>query len=188
MTLSPCPTSIKRFFSGLFVPVFAPLCAVQRVYLLKNEYEHENSTRTSSSAYSTTKISLSRKRKLVLEEEPLEPYRKKPKMCRFDYARTDIINATVPHVNQLGESLDFIWMASHSLNLDDIPMWIVFNSKFCKDSVPKQVVRYMQNMRNPITGLDVIQETLKITKRCTQECGQKYGIVSYDLNAAKPAL
>ena len=95
--------------------------------LYQNECDHENSTRTSSSAYSTTKISLSRKRKLVLEEEPLEPYRKKPKMCRFDYARTDIINATVPHVNQLGESLDFIWMASHSLNLDDIPMWIGFN-------------------------------------------------------------
>ena len=36
--------------------------------------------------------------------------------------------------------------------------------------------------------MDSIQETLRITQRCAKECNQKFGIVTYDLNAAKPAM
>ena len=43
-------------------------------------------------------------------------------------------------------------------------------------------------MRQPITSLDVIQETLVLTQRCAEECRQQYGVVTYDLNAAKPAM
>ena len=44
------------------------------------------------------------------------------------------------------------------------------------------------DLRQPITGLDVIQETLDISIRCVDEVGQVYAVVTYDLNAAKPAL
>ena len=60
-------------------------------------------------------------------------------------------------------------------------MWVGFMSKYYLDILPQQVVRYLPNMRQPITGLDVIQETLVPTQRCAQE-------YSYDLNAAKPAM
>ena len=67
-------------------------------------------------------------------------------------------------------------------------MWVGFNSKYHEDRIPKQIVRYMPNMIQPITSLDTVQETLKLTRLCAKECNQKYGIVTYDLNAAKPAF
>ena len=67
-------------------------------------------------------------------------------------------------------------------------MWVGFMSKYYVDNLPQQDVRYLPNMRQPITGLDVIQETLILTQRCAQECRIPYGVVSYDLNAAKPAM
>ena len=69
-----------------------------------------------------------------------------------------------------------------------VSMWVGFMSKYYVDNLPQLVVRYLLNMRQPITGLDVIQETLVLTQRCVQECRQPYGVVSYDLNAAKPAM
>ena len=46
----------------------------------------------------------------------------------------------------------------------------------------------MPNLKEPITSLSVIYNTLVTTKRCAEECEQWYGIVTYDLNAAKPAM
>ncbi len=40
----------------------------------------------------------------------------------------------------------------------------------------------------PITWLDVIAETVKQTMQVAEECGQEYGIVTYDLAAGKPAI
>lgn len=31
-------------------------------------------------------------------------------------------------------------------------------------------------------------KTMKIIQKCAQECGQKYGVVTYDLNTAKLAI
>ena len=69
-----------------------------------------------------------------------------------------------------------------------VSIWVGFMSKYYVDNLPQLVVRYLPNMRQPITGLDFIQETLVLTQRCVQLCRQPYGVVSYDLNAAKPAM
>ena len=63
-----------------------------------------------------------------------------------------------------------------------------FNSKYHKDRLPKQIVRYMQNMKQPITSLDAVQETLNLARQCADECDQKYSTVTYYLNTAKPAF
>ena len=84
--------------------------------------------------------------------------------------------------------MDFAWLMAHALDVENVSMWVGFMSKYYVDNLPQQVVRYLPNMRQPITGLDVIQETLVLTQRYAQECRQPYGVVSYDLNAAKPAM
>ena len=63
-----------------------------------------------------------------------------------------------------------------------------FQLEYCEDRLPKQIVQYMQNLKQPITSLDAVQETLNLTRRCTDECDHRYGIVTYDLNAAKTAF
>ena len=67
-------------------------------------------------------------------------------------------------------------------------MWAGFNASYYTDHLPKQVVHCMPNLKQPPTSMDVVVETLRITKRCASECQQKYGIVTYDLNIAKPAM
>ncbi len=108
-------------------------------------------------------------------------------MTIFSYDETDITYESHASMKK-GNSLDFAWMASHALDIEGTPMWVGFNSKICIDRLPKQIVHYMPNIRFPITSLDVIHETLNITQRCATECRQEYGIVTYDLNAAKPAF
>ena len=128
----------------------------------------------------------SKKRSFETPDMPLVPYRGIPKMTVFSYKNTDVFN--LPDVTTIPRQLDVVWMMSHALRQDTLPMWVGFNATFCKDNLPRQEVRYMPNLRQPITGLDVVQETLRMTRRCAKECNQEYGIVSYDLNAAKPAL
>ena len=63
-----------------------------------------------------------------------------------------------------------------------------YNADFYEDKLTKQEVRYMVNIRQPIISLDIIQETLVTSQRCIKECGRQFGVVTYDLNAAKPAM
>ena len=83
---------------------------------------------------------------------------------------------------------DLIWMMNHAIGGGVLPMWVGFNAKLTTDKLPRQEVHYMPNLRQPITSLDVINQTLITTQRCVRECNQEYGVVSYDLNAAKPAM
>ena len=82
---------------------------------------------------------------------------------------------------------DLIWMMNHAIGGGVLPMWVGFNAKLTTDKLPQEV-HYMPNLRQPITSLDVINQTLITTQRCARECNQEYGVVSYDLNAAKPAM
>ena len=129
----------------------------------------------------------SRKRTLDTSNEmPLAPYRKVPKMTSFTYRNTAIYS--LPDVSARARHLDLIWMISHAIGDDMLPMWVGFNASLSSsDALPKQEVRYMPNLKQPITSLDVIQETLVTTQKCAEECHQLYGVVTYDLNAAKPA-
>lgn len=127
-----------------------------------------------------------KKRSLDVQERSLQPYRRKPKMQVFDYTNTDVFH--LPDISQQARNLDTVWMMSHTLGVEKLPMWVGFNALSYQDNLPKQEVRYLPNMRQPITSLDVIHETLITTQRCAKECGQKFGIVTYDLNAAKLAM
>ena len=84
--------------------------------------------------------------------------------------------------------MDYFWMMSHVFAEQKVPMWVGFMSQYYVDNLPRQAVHYLPNMNQLITRLDVIQETLLVTQRCAQECIQPYGVVTYDLNAAKPAM
>ena len=46
----------------------------------------------------------------------------------------------------------------------------------------------MPNLKEPITSLSVVRQTLLTTQKCAEECHQDYGVATYDLNAAKPAM
>ena len=127
-----------------------------------------------------------KKRSLTVADEPLVPYVGSPKVRHFSYNDTNVF--TLPDCTSKARQLDLVWMMNHALGTRLIPMWVGFNARNYSDSLPKQEVRYMPNIKEPITSLSVIRETLLITQRCATECDQKYGIVSYDLNAAKPAM
>ena len=67
-------------------------------------------------------------------------------------------------------------------------MWVGFTALLHTENVPEQVILYMNFFNLPITSLDVIQDTFVTTQRCAKDVGQRYGIVTYNLNAAKPAM
>jgi len=127
-----------------------------------------------------------RKRTFESADTAFQPYRKIPKMTKFSYQNTAVYS--LPDVSNKARNFDLVWMMSHAIGSDVLPMWVGFNASICSDHLPKQDVRYMPNLRQTITNLEVVRETLLITQRCDNETGQKYGIVSYDLGAAKPAL
>ena len=104
----------------------------------------------------------------------------------FNYELQDV--GKRPDNREQGYHIDLAWMICHVLKLRNIPMWVGFNALLHTDNLPEQVNLYMNFFNLPITSLDVIQETLVTTQSCAKEVGQRYGIVTYDLNAAKPAM
>jgi len=128
-----------------------------------------------------------RKRTLDLQELPLAPYHGTPKVKIFDYRNTDVFNFPAEDAAK-ARHRDLVWMMSHAVGASILPMWIGFNAKLTTDNLPRQEIRYMPNLRQPITSLDVIHQTLITTQMCAKECNQEYGVVTYDLNAAKPAM
>ena len=127
-----------------------------------------------------------RKRKLDVTETLLEPYRKKPRMSSFDYQVTEL-STRLDRRSEISK-MDYAWLMCHAFQIGTTPMWVGFNAQFIKDETKRQQVLYMKNLNKPITSLDVVNETLRITQRCAIECDKKYGIVTYDLNAAKSAM
>ena len=128
-----------------------------------------------------------KRRKLDVPKTTLPPFRKKAKMDHFSYSikeyRIEKSEASI-----LSRKLDFLWMMMHAMEIDRIPMWTGFNSMHYVDHLPKQAVLYMPNIDRSPTSDDVVVETLVITQKCAEECGQSYGVVTYDLDVAKRAI
>ncbi len=141
---------------------------------------HEITTTGSGISSKYTK----KKRSLELKENELQPYMKTPKISTFEFA---IKSCDEQNNLQQVTRHDYLWMICSHL-YDSIPLWIGFNSTITKDTMPQQRVGYMKNICKPITQLNVIAETLKQTMQVAEECSQEYGIVTYDLAAAKPAI
>ena len=124
-----------------------------------------------------------KRRTIDCKEHELEPYRKKTKMGTFN---CNVKQATPPaHLDQI-KFRDLFWMMS--LSKLDTPMWTGWNSQITVDLLSSQKIAYMRNLNLPITRLDVVAETLNISQRVAEECGDTYAIVTYDLAVAKPAL
>ncbi len=124
-----------------------------------------------------------RKRLFEAKECHLKPYRKKPKMSKFDFRKEKVprpVNLTDMHYR------DLFWMMS--LNLKETPMWGGYNSLIMVDPLPIQKIGYMENIPFPPTRLDVVAKTLQVTQQVAQECGEEYIAVTYDLAIAKPAI
>ena len=138
-----------------------------------------------------TKVSTSttrnKKRKLevIHSEVGLIQYNKK--ICMDDFSYENIKCDEVADISENARKLDMIYMLKHNAS-ESIPMWCGFNSKIANDSLQKQVVYYMPNLNKPITDCDVVVETMRTSMKCTNECGQKYGLVTYDLDVAKTAF
>ena len=49
-----------------------------------------------------------------------------------------------------------MWMISHAIGNAAVPMWVGFNAMSSGDPLTKQEVKYMPNLKQPITSLDVI--------------------------------
>lgn len=126
-----------------------------------------------------------RKRKLEALPEDVEPYRKKPKLDQFAYPSTDYRN--LPDISSRARMLDTIFLMSHILSPDSVPMWNGFNTRLHHDRLPKQVVHYMPNMNQPITTNAVVADTMRTALKCAKECGQQYALATYDLDVARVA-
>lgn len=46
----------------------------------------------------------------------------------------------------------------------------------------------MLNINIPSTSTDVLAETMRIPQKCAKECGQSYGVVTYDLDVTKNTI
>lgn len=132
----------------------------------------------------STSRSVRKKRSISVEPVDLVPYMKKPRISNFDF---QIVSADEPnHLIQVMHR-DQLWMISTKL-CPDTPLWGGWNSLYTDDRLPLQKIGYMDNICKPITRLDVIAETLRITMKVADECQQPYGFATYDLAAAKLAI
>lgn len=146
--------------------------------------EDETSIASSSNRNSQQqKVKKHTPRAFTKEQKTLEPYRKKPKMSRFNYPERRIerpLNLTKV------EWRDILWMIS--IALEPTPMWTGWNAQASEDPLPIHKIAYMDNISLPPTRLDVVVETMKISQKVAEECGEPYALVTYDLAIAKPAM
>jgi len=97
------------------------------------------------------KKAVKKKRSLTVTDTSLVPYFSVPKITAFNYENTSVFS--LPDVAIRARHLDLLWMMSHAFETDVLPMWVGFNVSFYKDELPKQQVRYMPNLKEPITSL-----------------------------------
>lgn len=122
-------------------------------------------------------------RSFQIQQNTLEPYRKKPKVDFFQYSIKE--NAKPLNLVKV-QNRDTLWMIMSAMG--PTPMWTGWNSQLTNDPLPKQKVLYMNSINLPPTRLDVVLETMKISQKVARECGEENIIVHYDLAIAKPAL
>ena len=80
------------------------------------------------------------------------------------------------------KGLDFMWLLQTSSQ--KTPLFTGFFSRFVTDCLPQTVITYMDPISQPLTGNDVVQETMVRSFKVADETKQSYAVVSYDLAAA----
>ena len=148
-----------------------------------HSHEHNSSVPVSPSENTAPKKRARKPRSFSSKEKSLEPYRKKPRMNNFEYTHRQVERPL--HITS-AEWKDMLWMMT--MYLHDIPSWTGWNALVTEDTLPLQKVLYMENITLPPTQMNVVLETLKVSQKVAEECGQEYAFVTYDLAIAKPAM
>lgn len=131
-----------------------------------------------------------RRRTYEVINDTMKPYHKQTKMLTESMlGLEDQRRALIPGSLQTARKLDFIWMASLTMEVPNTPMWTGWNSLSTpKDSLPQQRVLYLPQINASPTTADVVMETMQRSLRIADECDQQYISVTYDLAIAKIAL
>ena len=77
-----------------------------------------------------------KKRSLTISNVPADPYFRVPKITVFCYKNTHVFS--LPDVSLKARQLDLVWMISHALEIEVLPMWVGFNSRFTKTDYPNR--------------------------------------------------
>ena len=120
----------------------------------------------------------------LADDLDVEPYYKKPKITEHDF---HFVEFFPPASYSLHLTQNLLWSVAKPLHPFEVPMWHGWNSLKEVDINPQQKVMYLQRIRLPPTRNDVVRETMRRAMLIAQECGEKYGLVTYDLAVAKIA-
>ncbi|XP_050505694.1 uncharacterized protein LOC126883969 [Diabrotica virgifera virgifera] len=88
----------------------------------------------------------------------------------------------------LFKQINFCWIFSHKLHLQNVPMWVGYNAKISNNNSTIQKIDYLTQINDSPTDPRVIKETMRLSLKIASECGKKYFNVTYDLAIAKIAL
>lgn len=97
------------------------------------------------------------------------------------------MNDNVPTNLEEAKTLDRVWMISHAMNIPT-PMWMGFNAVIVNDKNIPQDVFYLTPINESPTKDSVVQETMMLSIKGAEECGQQYAQVHYDLAIASKSL
>lgn len=117
-----------------------------------------------------------------------EPYPKRPKMVDHLQISIHENECTQPKNLQLYKNIDTIWMLSHALKLQNVPMWVGYNCLITDNDNTKQIISYLTPINSSPTNTPVVMETMKQSQNICQEVQQSSIQVTYDLAIAKVAL
>lgn len=153
-------------------------------------FREDNSTTNESAHASTAETSLSsvrrRKRRRTFEEVTFElrPFTKKMKISGWN--KLDVSQLNYPPDNLTKSiQLDTAWMLLHKLNVDDVPMWVSYQSLITIDISPVQKVSYLTPINLSPTNHSTVLKTLEISQEIAAECKASYIQITYDLAIAR---
>ena len=118
----------------------------------------------------------------------LEPYTKKPRLLEVLQHLAPLSDLSMPPNFDALKKINLAWMVSHFLQIEEMPMWVDYNSLIFNDKTPTQKVSYLTTVNVSPTNTAVVMETLKQSHKVARECGETYMQVTYDLAIAKIAL
>lgn len=134
-------------------------------------------------------LTVNRRRTFEVQETIIPPYPKKPRMdIGIMLATNDPKRQEIPQDLDRIRRLDFLWNFCLAMGIPNTPMWVGWNSRIVKDTLPQQKICYLPQLNASPTSSAVVAETMRIAKRLADECNQTSISVTYDLAIAKQAF
>ena len=150
-------------------------------------------TAIDDSSYIPTSVKRSGERTVKPIEQKIEPCFTKDKAEPSLTVTTTEVTAAQAEACEKAASSDTVWMFCRSLPTDstqNVPPWAGWISK--TEEIKENhncitTVDYMPPVFTPITENSTVQHILKLSKAASDEVGQEYTIVTFDLAVAKKA-